>query len=163
MQVETINHWLVKYLDIGWTSVTSPELPRHFGIKLKADTNHVWSLYRNSTDNISIFHNISKKTRYNGWGVFKVREHDNRAMKIPFGNVTPDKSQIYLLSYRHKLEAWNLSYNIFRWRKHALCWRLRGCAGWPGPLKFAYGVTQSVTQKHQFQTLLQTSHRYTND
>ena len=46
IQVETINHWLVKSLDIGWTSVTSPELPRHFGFKLKSDSNHVWPLHK---------------------------------------------------------------------------------------------------------------------
>ena len=27
-------------MDIGWTSVTSPELPRHLGIKLKSDSKH---------------------------------------------------------------------------------------------------------------------------
>ena len=46
IQVETINHWLVKSLDIGWTSVTSPELPLHFVIKLKSDYNHVWPLHK---------------------------------------------------------------------------------------------------------------------
>ena len=34
IQVETKNHWAVKSLAIGWTSVTSPELLQHFGIKL---------------------------------------------------------------------------------------------------------------------------------